>query len=1179
MNESESHNCQKDNITISSWNSRGLVAALPYLNKLMLTSDIITISEHWLQENRLNVLLEISNDFNVVARSSKHAGAGSYGSIRGQGGVALLWRKSLAHITPISNLTHDRICGVRVPLQDGRTLLVYSVYLPSQGSKEDFRYVLDEIYDIVYNDNPNELCMICGDFNGDVGYLGGPRSTRPPSKQGQYVSNFLNEIGLLPANLCNIATGPVNTFMGGMGSSTLDYLAIPTSLRSCLVSCEVLDEHILNTSDHLAITMTLSIVCGINNAYKAPIKGKILWEKGRLKGKLELYRKSIAGVVDNITQFWDFESTNSDGIDNIFDTLASGILAADKVIPRSSPSFHARPYWNESLNLLKKQKVSAYRAWKLAGQPRDALNPFWRNHKEAKKAFRRAIKKVQREYEQKEIDKLVESANTNKNRFWKILKRKRNQKQSESIAIKPVGGSTVYGVNDVVEIWKDHFTKICAYDETKISDWDHHNMVTNEVNKWFNLDDTGQFYNEPITHEEIQTAILTLNSGKSPGYDEITAEHLKFGGVELMGMLVGLYNQIVNTEHIPRNFRTGTQIPLYKGKNLCSLDPNNYRGITLLTCFNKLFEIVTWNRLKEWWGEQNVISPLQGACTKGSSCLHTAAILQEAIAVGLDTNKKVFVAYYDVAKAFDSVWIDGLFYQLRKKGLVGKEWRLLYSSYINFRCKVRLRGVYSDWYPMQCGIHQGGYLSLLKYAAFIDPLLREVQESGVGCQIDNIPVCPLGYADDMATACPSRLKLDESLRISNSFAMKWEYRYNAKKSAIMIYGEKPHEHKKGRKYRTFRLGKDKVQETIEYDHVGVKNCLFGDFSSRVEERISKGRRSFNSILNSGVKRNGLSMSVISSLFWTIVVPIVTYGSEVWVLKGEETDSLRKFQRYVGRRSQRFHQHSPNFSAYAPLGWISLEKVVFVKKLLFFRSICIMKDTSPCKRILVSGVNAYNADRAKGSLNLYNSPVYELCNIAGRVNLLDICLNMVLNGHFYNKKQWSRMVWEKVWILEDEEIQLYRTQITSEKLLFQVAEKPYYLTWWVISDISREHIPKCENMAKMVCDASLLKTSDVRLKKKSIASRFCNKCDHSTEETAKHIIMQCSHFEADRKKMFEEMSDLNCPEIDGILNNPGSVFWHLMGRQPPDIDFAVMYPFWIIAARYISSMYERTILGR
>ena len=75
-------------------------------------------------------------------------------------------------------------------------------------------------------------------------------------------------------------------------------------------------------------------------------------------------------------------------------------------------------------------------------------------------------------------------------------------------------------------------------------------------------------------------------------------------------------------------------------------------------------------------------SVLQGACRNGSSCLHSAMILQESInATGLGANKKVFVAYFDAAKAFDSVWTDGLFFQLHNAGLVGKTWQLLYKSY------------------------------------------------------------------------------------------------------------------------------------------------------------------------------------------------------------------------------------------------------------------------------------------------------------------------------------------------------------------------------------------------------------------------------------------------------------------------------------------------------------------
>ena len=252
----------------------------------------------------------------------------------------------------------------------------------------------------------------------------------------------------------------------------------------------------------------------------------------------------------------------------------------------------------------------------------------------------------------------------------------------------------------------------------------------------------------------------------------------------------------------------------------------------------------------------------------------------------------------------------------------------------------------------------------------------------------------------------------------------------------MIYGESRNKHRKGKKFRNFMLGKDKVQEREEYDHVGVKKRLFNNFKPRTEDRISKGRRAFNSVLNAGIKRKGLNTSVISSFYWTIVIPVVTYGSETWVLKGDEIELLKKIQRYVGRRTQRFNQCSPNSSAYFPLGWISIEKVVYVTKLMFLRSICNMKDEAVAKRMLIMRVNTFNEDRAKSKLNANDSPMFDILNIAERLDLLVMCLNMVLNGHYYDKKTWNKIVWEKVWHLEDEEYQMYKEQLNKEKLLFQ-----------------------------------------------------------------------------------------------------------------------------------------------
>ena len=412
----------------------------------------------------------------------------------------------------------------------------------------------------------------------------------------------------------------------------------------------------------------------------------------------------------------------------------------------------------------------------------------------------------------------------------------RRSPKSNSYAIKSKSGVVVQELAEAVNVWKTHFSDLCTEKHEPRFDRKHYNDVTEDVSKWYSEDDMDVFLAAPLNREEVRKAVKKLNKGKSAGFDSITAEHLQYAGEGLIDLLTELFNRIIQLEHVPCNFKIGTQIPIYKGKNTCTLDPNNYRGITLLTSLNKVFEILLWHRLKDWWEDERVISALQGACKTGMSCVHSALTLQETIAVGLGTRKKVFMAYFDVAKAFDSIWIDGLFYQLRQMGVRGRVWRLLYQSYQNFWCKARVGDTYSEWYRMECGIHQGGFLSLLKYTAFIDPLIRELQDFNLGCSVVGIPTNPIGYADDMATCSTSKQKLDAALKIVSEFSNRWRYAYNAKKSAIMVYRETRSEYKKGSKYRNFSICNEKVKESESYDHVGIKNCLFNEFKPRTEER-------------------------------------------------------------------------------------------------------------------------------------------------------------------------------------------------------------------------------------------------------------------------------------------------------------------------------------------------------
>ena len=100
--------------------------------------------------------------------------------------------------------------------------------------------------------------------------------------------------------------------------------------------------------------------------------------------------------------------------------------------------------------------------------------------------------------------------------------------------------------------------------------------------------------------------------------------------------------------------------------------------------------------MKRWWVDEGVVSELQGECKPGQACLHTAFLLQEIVAMSLENNNNCIVASYDVAKAFDSVWIGGIFKQINDRGITDETWRFLYSNYVDFKCCVKVMNSFSE---------------------------------------------------------------------------------------------------------------------------------------------------------------------------------------------------------------------------------------------------------------------------------------------------------------------------------------------------------------------------------------------------------------------------------------------------------------------------------------------------
>ena len=1117
----------------------------------------------------LHVLDEIDNNFNYHAQASKKSSEEVYGIKRGQGGVGIFWNKRLKGVSIIETLKHDRICGIRMECTDGVVFVFLSVYLPASGSRESHSITIDELSSYVEGVDDNIIPIVGGDFNGDIGDQGGPRGIGRATKAGQNVLSFMKDHNLIAVNLMSKSTGSRRTYEGHNGSSTIDYVMIPEYLRDNVISCHTGNNYALNTSDHLSVEVNLALTLLPRCIELETQQQKLRWDKLHNNQMLGNYQRAVDNelwVIEN--RIRDAIEVTPDVIDNAFDSMVIAIHTAALIVPRSKFIKHLKPFWCNELTILKRDKMTWFKRWKEEGRSLDDNNFTRIRMKATKKAFCKRVKQLSKSYYNQMVAEAASKADLNLNDFWKFVRNIKGKKKSSFNAIKNRHNKVVYELDEVLEEWRVHFDNLSKPKNEPRFNQTNFRKVSQKINEWVSERDTSEFLELPFSDEEVKGAIGKLNCGKTPGHDQITSEHIKYAGIGLIRLICLLLNLCVQIEYIPRNFRKGVQVPLYKGKNTCPLSTDNYRGITLLSTFNKLFEAILWERIQPWWFDSQATSVLQGAARKGFSCVHTALTLQETISKQREGGQKVFVAYYDVSKAFDSVWTDGLFYQLYKIGIKGNLWRILYKSYENFQCCVRIGSKVSTTYTMDCGIHQGGYLSLIKYTAYVDSLISKLAESNLCCDIYRVKTSPVGYADDLAACTISKRRMDLVMDKVYQHGNDWRYAFNASKSAVLVFGENKKDRRIGAENRMFSLGGKRVKERLYYDHVGVKTCVDGDTHVRTAEKVIKARKALNFSTNLGIRKGGLNLETCNLIYWTFVVPTLLFGCESWVIKDKDVDLIRGFQRFAARRIQRLHYNSLNVTSFACLGWMDLITFIKARKIVFVRTILNMNENMPIRRVFIERLREYQV----GCDNPYDSPVIQLLQYCSEFGLMGI-VDQMAHGHVLSKVGWKNMVWKKAWSLEDREWTEVKLGNEKMDLIRRVTMKPIYSVWWALADRAQPYMRRCEIMVKLLCHASKLKADDCRFNRASFSNRCCTLCVHPSLENTIHMVMQCPSQDELREEMYNSIAELG-RNLERVCT-----YDILMGKTIDGWSDDDMIPIRKITCTYITKMYYKVLNSR
>ena len=260
-----------------------------------------------------------------------------------------------------------------------------------------------------------------------------------------------------------------------------------------------------------------------------------------------------------------------------------------------------------------------------------------------------------------------------------------------------------------------------------------------------------------IDLDDVEEAIQGLKRNKSAGPDQIINEFFLNASVELKLFLVILFNSILQLEYFPTAWAIGCITPVFKKGD--KSNPNNYRGISVISCLAKLFTKIMNNRLNEWVEEEKVLSDVHYGFRKGRSTVDCIFIIQGLINIVLEKGFKLYVCFVDYKKAYDIIDRSCLFHKLTKEGVSSKVVNIYKDLYSKMKLSVA-NDKLNRYFTSNVGLLQGENTSPILFSLFVNDL-----ENSISTHFEyalDILIQILMFADDMALISTSREGLQQA---------------------------------------------------------------------------------------------------------------------------------------------------------------------------------------------------------------------------------------------------------------------------------------------------------------------------------------------------------------------------------------------------------------------------------
>ena len=649
------------------------------------------------------------------------------------------------------------------------------------------------------------------------------------------------------------------------GLSLVDYVLCNPNSHALIKNFFVCDK--LPESDHLPLQLVLKTgksiekCSGIQEHNWSPIY-KYLWKKEDLPVLKTNMVDAESLLFKNLFRNSIYELTTVQNVTRLFSEYVEQACSRTFSTKKVNIKISKKPDWFDGECANKRSELKCTNRLIDSQEKEDSI-------KNLCKEYRALKQRKTRQHKQDCTNKLECAFGKSPNEMWKELAH-----ISKSFSTNCPTGEEFVSHYEKLSIAPKHETFDDSYEkevEIFLEKYDSKEISPANINEL-------ELYtlNADFTTDEISSCIDSLKNNKSAGIDMIPAEFIKACKDELLEDITMILNYIIDNEDFPEQWSEGIRSSIHKAGS--KLDTGNYRGITVLPVFEKIFETAVHRRLEFIDKAFNRTDKYNGGFAKDSQTSDNIFILNTLIKRQLLLNKGAIIIWVDFAQAFDIMNRAITFYKIIRSGLHGRVINTLRNLYTKTVFRVKHEGKLSEKIQQFVGVNQGGNASPTVFKKYLGDMMDYLKEhTGVVLSEDEILVYLL-WADDLITFSTNVQDAQKQLDGIAKFSAKNKAIANTIKTKFTVFGNI-------KNVKLFFNGKA-IEEVPSYKYLGnlfssTKTSRGDPFSENYQYLYDKAQKNIFSLFSKTKDISPLSPKLRIYLFDSLIRPVLTYGSGVW----------------------------------------------------------------------------------------------------------------------------------------------------------------------------------------------------------------------------------------------------------------------------------------------------------